>query len=733
MTNGKTGFLAVTAATAALAGAASAQAPSAAGPTPASQATTAPASAPTPAPAGRNAGVVVTARRLDEARQTINPGLGATTYSVTHDTIEALPGGEDQPLNQVILQLPGVVQDGFGQLHVRDDHNNLQYRLNGVILPEGISVFGQTLSPRLVEKVDLITGALPAQYGLRTAGILDLTTKSGVFENGGSVSIYGGSHGLYEPSFEYGGRVADSNVFVSGSFTRNQLGIENVNGAYGAAHDRTDQGQVFVYADHILSESDRVAFTGGYSNARFQIPDPVGLQPDGSFALAGSDGSYPSEQLNERQREVTGFAQGSWLHHAGRWTLQTSLFGRYSTLSYTPDVTGELLYNGLAQTAFKADTAVGLQSEGVYRLSSAHTLRGGVIIQGERAESKTSSLVFPTDDAGAQTSDTPLSLAENGGKSQYTYSVYLQDEWKITPTLVLNYGLRGDAFNAYRNERQLSPRINAVWTPLDGTTAHIGYARYFTPPPFELVGSQTVGLFQNTTAASPLTQDTTPFAERQDYYDVGVQQRVSQVTGLTLGVDAYYRNSHNLIDEGQFGAPIILTPFNYRYGYIHGVEFSGNYAHGPWLAYANFAWAKAQGKDIVSSQFSFDPGDLAYIQDHYIYLDHDQTYTASAGASYRFREGALRGLQLGADALYGSGLRADGEVPNGASLADYLQVNLTGSYGFTLPGAGKVSARLDVINVGDTRYEIRDGSGIGVGAPEYGPRRGFFGGLTKSF
>ena len=679
--------------------------------------------------------IVVTAERLNAARESIEPSLGATTYSITNQTIQALPAGDNQQLNQVILQLPGVVQDGFGQLHIRDDHNNIQYRLNGVILPEGVSVFGQTLSPRLIDRIDLVTGALPAQYGLRTAGILNLTTKSGTFNNGGQVSLYGGSHGLYEPSFEYGGSVDNTNFFVSGSFTRNQLGIENVNGSYGATHDRTDQGQIFVYADKVLSAQDRIAFTGGYTNDRFQIPNPVGLQPSdaGGFDLAGSNGNFPSEQLNETQRETTGFAQASYLHDEGRWTLQTSLFARYSTLTYNPDVTGELLYNGQAQSAQKRDTAFGLQSEGVYHLNDAHTLRGGVIIQGERGTSKTNSLVFPVDDDGVQLSNVPVSIMDRGGKNQFTYSVYLQDEWKILPQLTLNYGLRADDVNGYRNQKQLSPRVNAVWTPLQGTAIHVGYARYFTPPPFELVATQTVGLFQGTTGGSTLTQDTTPYAERQDYYDVGVQQKIDQVPGLTIGIDGYYRNSHNLIDEGQFGAPIILTPFNYRYGYIEGGELSVNYTHGPWLAYANFSVAKAQGKDIVSSEFSFDPGDLAYIQNHYIYLDHDQTYTGSAGVSYRFHDGVLRGAQVGGDLIYGSGLRADGDVPNGASLGDYTQVNLTASHDFVLPAAGPLSIRVDVINVGDTRYEIRDGSGIGVGAAQYGPRRCYFVGVTKSF
>ncbi len=423
--------------------------------------------------------VVVTAQRLDAARQSIEPGLGATTYSINNATIQALPAGDNQQLNQVILQLPGVVQDGFGQLHIRDDHNNIQFRLNGVILPEGISVFGQTLSPRLVDRIDLITGALPAQYGLRTAGILDITTKSGVFNNGGQVSLYGGSHGTYEPSFEYGGSVADTNFFVSGSFLRNQLGIENVNDGKNASHDRTDQAQIFVYADKILSPNDRVAFTGGYSNERFQIPNPTGLQPSdaGGFSLAGSDGTFPSEQLNERQRETTGFAQASLLHDEGKYTLQTSLFARYSTLTYSPDATGELLYNGQAQSAQKRDAAFGLQTEGVYHLTDAHTLRGGIIIQGERGTSKTNTLVFPTDADGNQISDTPVNVNDRSGKNQFTYSFYLQDEWKVLHNLTLNFGLRGDDVNGYRNEKQLSPRINAVYQPFEGTTLHIGSSR----------------------------------------------------------------------------------------------------------------------------------------------------------------------------------------------------------------------------------------------------------------
>src|SRR5207237_7806890 len=137
-------------------------------------------------------------KQLDIARQQIEPRLGATVYDFTRPAIETQPQGDNQPLNQLLLQAPGVVQDSFGQIHVRGDHANLQFRLNGVQLPEGINVFGQSLETRLANSVALITGALPAQYGLRTAGIVDSQTKAATLARGGSITLYGGARSWCE-------------------------------------------------------------------------------------------------------------------------------------------------------------------------------------------------------------------------------------------------------------------------------------------------------------------------------------------------------------------------------------------------------------------------------------------------------------------------------------------------------------------------------------------------------
>ena len=85
----------------------------------------------------------------------------------------------------------------------------------------------KSLQTRLAHSVALITGALPAQYGLRTAGIIDIQTKTGTLDPGGSLTMYGGSQGWFQPSVEFGGRVGQIDYYVTGEFLHNHIGIEN--------------------------------------------------------------------------------------------------------------------------------------------------------------------------------------------------------------------------------------------------------------------------------------------------------------------------------------------------------------------------------------------------------------------------------------------------------------------------------------------------------------------------
>jgi outer membrane receptor protein involved in Fe transport len=679
--------------------------------------------------------ITVLARHLDDVRNSIQTQTGASTYTIDAAAIAAAPGGDNSLLNQVTLQAPDVAQDSFGQFHVRGEHNGLQYRLNGIILPEGISAFGQSLDPRLISSLTLITGALPAEYGLRTAGIIDLKTKSGAIDPGGTVSLYGGSHGTVQPSFNYGGSSSGLNYFVSADLLRSDLGIESPDGSSDPLHDHTTQYHAFAYVDDILDAANRLSLVLSSSTGKFQIPNRAALQPgivnaNGAALEVQGQTTYPSAGLDENQRELTHFAIVSWQHSDGDFDLQTSATARYSSLTFTPDLLGDLLYDGIAQQAYKQNVAYALQSDASYKLSALHTLRGGIFVQSDRSVSTTESAVIRLDAFGNQIDDVPFFIADDGAKTEWIESAYLQDEWKVADALTVNYGLRLDHFDAYASGSQASPRLNAVWQAATDTTVHAGYSRYLSPPPFELVGSESIQKFSGTTAAPGVGLASTPQAERANYFDVGLQQRIAHA--VTAGLDTYYKESRQLIDEGQFGAPIILTPFNYAKGRQYGIEFTANYTEDALSAYANLALQSATGTQIDSAQFNFSQAELDYIATHYIHLDHEQRVTASGGVSYLWRE-----TRFSADFLLGSGLRSNktlangNEVPNGSHLPTYTQVNVGLSRLFHWRN-GTLTARLDVINLLDKVYEIRDGTGVGVGAPQFGPRRGLFVGVSKS-
>lgn len=660
---------------------------------------------------------------LDRARNALSPDTGTSQTVFDRKSIQQLPQGDSTPLNQVILQAPGVVQDSFGQLHVRGDHANLQYRINGIIIPESISGFGQTLDTRFIDSLKFLTGALPAQYGYRTAGVVDITTKSGAeLGNGGSVDVYGGLFGTLNPSLELHGNEGRWSYYLSANYLQSDVGIENPTAARNAIHDHTNQLQTFGYLSYLFNPATRATFLFGSADNRFQIPNNPGQQP--AFVY-GDISDFDSSKLDENQREVTRFGIFSLQDHAANTDYQVSLGQRYTSVNFQPDPVGDLVFNGVASTVGRSNRANTLQADFSTPLSESHLLRYGIYADVERALSSNSSLVFPADGDGNQTSTIPVTIVDDNAKLAHIYGVYLQDQWQVTGKLVMNYGLRADHVSAYVNEGQISPRFGLVYNVTPDTTLHAGYARYFTPPPTELIAPTDIALFQGTTNQLSGDVNTNVKSERSSYYDVGVEQKIGG--HLTLGLDAYYRKVTYLQDEGQFGAALVFSPFNYQRGRVRGLEFTADYAAGPWNAYFNLSNSHSLGTQVISGQFNFDPDELAYINTHWVHLDHDQRMAASGGVSYAL-SGATR---IGGDFLYGSGLRRG--LANTQTLPGYFQLNLDLTHDFDLPGIGKLETRVALINALDRSYELRDGSGIGVGAPQYGPRRGIYLGLKKGF
>ncbi len=724
---------------------------------------------------------------FDAARSNLYTTAGTTSDTLSHDTIQALPQGTNTPVEKVLLQAPGVSQDSAasGLLHVRNDHANVQFRINGVMLPDGVTGFGSILDPSLIGSISLITGALPAEFGMRTVGLIDINTRSDIFNNSGSVSYYGGSRGTIEPSFEYGGTAGNTcgpttttpmatkaapstsdcfpgvQYLFTGRYLQTTEGIENPLPTLNAIHDLSNQYKGFAYMSTFVDPVTRLSLIAGTATNWFQIPNvpgqPVGLNGNPPVSSAFGIANFNSANLNENQYEDTQFSVLALQRSVNGFDGQLSYFTRYNFLHFMPDPVGDLLINGVASDITRESYTNGLQGDASYEINSAHTVRTGFTVSGEQTAVGNQSLVEPLDGAGNPI-DSPETITDNVAKTGWLAGIYAQDEWKLTDKLTMNYGARFDQMWQYVDANQLSPRVNFTYKPFEYTTFHAGYARYFTPPVLVEAAPANIALFNGTTGASTTTGTDPVLPERSNYYDAGVDQKIplgcTSTTApdcsiLDLGVDAYYKQAKDLIDNGNFGQALVLSAFNYAKGLVKGVEFSAKYHSGNFQAYANLALGYEKATDVVSNQYLFDNtvplADLGgmtlqqYVDTHWIYTDHTQLATGSAGASYTFCDGPVNataffdswcGTTLSSDMIYGSGLRSgDANIDH---VPAYTQFNVGLAREFLLPGDTKpITVRFDVVNLFDTVYQIRSGTGIGVFAPQYGPRRGYFIGVSK--
>ncbi len=231
---------------------------------------------------------------------------------------------------------------------------------------------------------------------------------------------------------------------------------------------------------------------------------------------------------------------------------------------------------------------------------------GGFLAQIEQASANHGVQRTDGGRCGMQTSTQPINIIDNQNSSGGLYGIYAQDEWRLAPKLTLNYGARFDMVEQFTHESQISPRITWSGSHCRITTLHIGYARYFVPPPYEALTSASIAKFAGTDS-SPRRDPGRHRARRTLQLFRCRDQPGSSCRALTPRRRRLLQAVEEPDRRGPVRRPDHSDRIQLRRGQADRGRTTASYDHGPLSLYANLAWSRAMGKDINSAQFNFAP------------------------------------------------------------------------------------------------------------------------------
>jgi hypothetical protein len=661
----------------------------------------------------------------------------STTYSVSRKDIEALPRGNNVDVSDVLLTVPSVTYGALKQTHIRQDHANQQYRIDGIPIPDSISgTFADIVPPRAWERVDIILGGMEAQYGNRAALILDITSKSGSKPGFGSIQTFGGSFQTVNPSFEYGGAVGEKvRYYGLNSFVTTGRGLEPPTLGNTNNHNQSEKNNTYLRGDYQHDNHNSFSWIFLNAVAKYQIPTIPNLNanPDVLALLqVQSPGFVPgaSQNVDQYQKENNQYSQLVWRHDHN--AINFSSLGLYfrrgeadfhtpsfDALAYADDV-------NRAQTANQRRTAYsgGGRFDHTWVPNSQHLVKTGFQIDYTNASNQAQVFAFDTS-SGAP--DGPvLSLQSTNRNIQWREEVWIQDQWSPHEQWTFNLGLRGDIIQGFYHEGQVSPRIGATYKYNQSNVFHAYYGRLFTPPNVEQVAFINLNT-QNTTAAPDDPTGFRPRSERSHYFEVGSYHAIGRYA--TLELTGYYKLDQYMSDAGQFGSTPMRNSFAFQHGWKRGIDGALKVQFTDKLiGRGNVGWGQCKGYGLQSGQYLLDSREISDINSRGgVFCDHSQFVTSSAVVTYRL----LERTHVTGQMLYGYGLRTaadDDAKTNSSHFPSYTVYNASLTHVIPLPWENqKMLLGFDIINLLDQQYFYNTGDGsIGLGIAHAGAPRSYF-------
>ena len=616
-------------------------------------------------------------------------------------------GAPTNTTSQILQQsIGGAARAPTGEVHIRGQHAEYTYYVDGVPVPSGISgSLNELFDPQVVNQIDFQTGGWDAEYGNKNAAVVNVTTRipSGGFHL--DASSYGGSFSANGEALNASTNAGKWGFFISGTrqatdMRREPIVFDSLHNAVENFHNDGTDLFGFAKVQYVPSDHDVLNIDLNRSRTRFAVP----------FDSANGI-------IDDHQQDVNGFVNLGWNHRfaesasgaGGSSELFAGAFFRDGSLNYTPGLTDSATFQ------FPGDTNHYIVAEdrnfhtaGVkldYTLQPHHGLefKTGVLASYTGGHEDFSSVTNQGSPGPASNSD--LKGSDVGVYAQA--AIAPSDHWEIRT------GVRFDNHNApfAGNQNQVSPRVKLSVFPDPANTFWVYYGRLFLPTNVEDLRAIT-STAQGGVAADP----TVP--ERDDFYEVGYVHRFPM--GVVTKLSAYHKRSSPGIDDATIPGTAILTSVNIGRVRITGIEGVVEVRpRGPVSGYVNLALNHAYGFDGVTGGF-FPPSTDSTPFD----LDHDQRLSGVASIVY-----SAHGFYLSATGIYGSGL-TNGNPPDstyGTGLFDFNKsikvdpnfiMNASAGYTFAVGGA-VLRPQVYLDNLFDSKYALKGPffSGASLGRP----------------
>jgi len=616
-------------------------------------------------------------------------------------------GAPTNTTSQILQQsIVGAARAPTGEVHIRGQHAEYTYYVDGVPVPAGISgSLNELFDPQVVNQIDFQTGGWDAEYGNKNAAVVNVTTRipSGGFHL--DASGYAGSFSANGQSLNVSTNAGKVGLFFSGSrqatdMRREPVAFDSLHGAVSNFHNDGSDLFGFAKVQFVPTDHDVVNLDVNRTRTRFAVPfDSVeGI-------------------IDDHQQDVNGFVNLGWRHRfaegaseSGRSAeLFAGAFFRDGSLAYTPGLTDDPTF------VFAPDTThyilsedrnfhtVGLKLD--YTLQPHHGLEFKTGLLG--------SLTRGHEDFASVTSNGTAGPASNSDLKGSDVGLYAQGAIAPSDKWELRTGVRFDNHNApfAGNQHQVSPRVKLSFFPDPGNTFWVYYGRLFLPTNVEDLRAITSDAQGGVVAAPTLP-------ERDDFYEVGYVHRFP--LGVVTKLSAYHKRSAPGIDDNTVPGSAIVTSVNIEQVRITGIEGVLEIRpRGPVSGYVNVALNHAYGYGAITGGF-FPVVPPAGTFD----LDHDQRLSGVANVVY-----SAHGFYLSATGIYGSGLTngADPDSTYGTGLLDFNKsikvpssfiLNASAGYAFAVGGA-VLRPQLYVENVFDKQYLLKGAffSGASFGRP----------------